>query len=108
MGVERITNLCRPFGENSQIFCLECCLARPGCPLLSWGEENKPGGCLGHGGKIHDGLSQLEACARQSCWDPEKLRNLPPEKMSQLIAELTRLPPGRYNPEEILRKFELR
>lgn len=108
MNNEKITNLCRPFGDNGHVFCLRCCLARPNCPLLDRGHENYLGGCLGHHGQYFEALTQTGACQSFQCWNYEALAALSEENMASLTEELANLPPGEYNPYEILFKYYLR
>ncbi len=101
----KIESLCRPAGDSGPS-CIACC--RPRCPLLDQRMDNGLGGCLGHGGKVVEGLTQTDFCKEVTCWDPEKLGQLPPLKSRELAQEIQRVSSGRrYNPRQILDQFEL-
>jgi hypothetical protein len=97
-----IESLCRPFGDKGRIFCTECC--RPQCFNLSSSIGGGLGGCLAHDDP--NGL-RGEFCRAVTCWHPEKLAALPPEKKAKLTEKLRALPPGKYNPQQILLEFQL-
>ena len=85
--------LCRP---DQSHYCIECCSgARRNCPLLGDTERGKRG-CLGHGGKVVDGMIQTPFCQDFDC-----LAGIGDDKRKEIAALVSQLPSGEFRISEV-------
>ncbi|MFA5767890.1 MAG: hypothetical protein WC919_08280 [Candidatus Paceibacterota bacterium] len=83
--------LCRP---DESRWCVECC--PPKCPLLGYVEDGKKG-CLGHGGKKFDGLTERPICLDLDCLEGFSQKDR--ETVKQIILEM---PSGQFEMSQAL------
>lgn len=91
--------LCLP---DSVHWCTECCLrGGGGCALLGDIGGGRRG-CMGHDGKIVDGLTQLPVCKELDCLD-----GFSKDDREIIRQAISRMPAGEFRMSKVLSQFKI-
>ncbi len=83
--------------SDEKHWCVECCFrSGGGCYLLGTLSDGRKG-CLGHNGKIFDGITQTLGCQNFDCLSPKLV-----EMRDEIARAIKNLPPGEFKMSKVL------